>query len=176
MFILENSKLFFGFSWKYVVSKIGKGGTHLYCVRTHPDTWFWKGGPHGNILSGTNVGIPISGKQCFQFLKLLRGKMSALPPLTFIIHVVFVVVIVVVFTIIWICWRFDLIFGLIELTVGVIRTLTGFKGSWIWNRKMKDCYLHTYYLDLHVCLKWDMGSWVRVQLERKFVKILRSSE
>ena len=96
MFILENSKLFFGFSWKYVVSKIGKGGTHLYCVRTHPDTWFWKGGPHGNILSGTNVGIPISGKQCFQFLKLLRGKMCALPPLTFIIHVVFVVVVIIV--------------------------------------------------------------------------------
>ena len=150
-----------------------KGGTHLYCVRTHPDTWFWKGGPHGNILSGTNVWIPISGKQCFQFLKLLRGKMCALPPLTFIIYVVFVVVIVVVFTIIWICWRFDLIFGLIELTVGVVRTLTGFKGSWIWNRKLK---IVIYYLDLHVCLKWDMGSWVRVQLERKFVRILWSSE
>ena len=126
-----------------------KGGTHLYCVRTHPDTWFWKGGPHGNILSGTNVWIPISGKQCFQFLKLLRGKMSALPPLTFIIYVVFVVVIVVVFTIIWICWRFDLIFGLIELTVGVVRTLTGFKGSWIWNRKLK---IVIYYLHRSPCL------------------------
>ena len=121
-------------------------------MRTHPDTWFWKGGPHGNILSGTNVGIPISGKQCFQFLKLLRGKMSALPPLTFIIHVVFVVVIVVVFTIIWICWRFDLIFGLIELTVGVIRTLTGFKGSWIWNRKT------IYRLDEFVKLQWKTYS------------------
>ena len=92
--------------------------------KTHPYPRFCQWGPHGNVFSGADIWIPISGKKRFQFLQLLWGEMCPLSPLALVIDVIFV------------AFGFDVL-CLIQLTVRVDGTLTGFKWSRIWNRRFK---------------------------------------
>lgn len=59
------------------------------CLVTHPDSCLREIGPHGNLLSGRHVRIPISTECMLQLLQLLRCEMRSLSALSLVFLVVF---------------------------------------------------------------------------------------
>lgn len=51
------------------------------CCVTHPDSGLCEVGPHGYLLPGAHVRVTIALEGGLQFLQLLAGEMSPLPPL-----------------------------------------------------------------------------------------------
>ena len=83
-----------------------KRGERWKEIQTYPNSGLGEIGPHCNLLTYTHIWVSISGKKCLQFLQLLAGKMRSLATLPLHILAIFSV------------------FRLVQLTVGVIWTLT----------------------------------------------------
>lgn len=57
--------------------------------RTHPDSGFGEIRPHGYLLSGAHVRVPVPGERGLEFLELLRSEMCPLSSLSLRVLVVF---------------------------------------------------------------------------------------
>lgn len=59
---------------------------------THPDSGFGQVGPHGDLLPGAHVGVPVPREGRLQLLQLLAGEVRPLPSLPLRLLVVLAVV------------------------------------------------------------------------------------
>lgn len=55
---------------------------------THPNSGLREVGPHGDLLAGGHIRIPIPAECVLQFLQLLRGEVGSLAPLAFVFLVI----------------------------------------------------------------------------------------
>ena len=64
------------------------GSCHVFSwftFLTHPDSWLGDVGPHGDLLPGAHVGVPVPREQRLQLLQLLRREVRPLPPLPLVL-------------------------------------------------------------------------------------------
>lgn len=79
----------------------GKSGSAVLCavswlLATHPDPGLGEVGPHGDLLPGAHVGVPVPREQRLQLLQLLRGEVGPLAPLPLLLAVLVQAVVVAV--------------------------------------------------------------------------------
>ena len=54
-------------------------------TQTHPDSGLGDVGPHGDLLPGAHVRVPVPREERLQLLQLLRGEVRPLPPLPLVL-------------------------------------------------------------------------------------------